>query len=114
VLDVQLPGIDGMSLLSIIRESTDTRLPRVPAVFLTNSDEPALRARSAQLGATEYLLKHDTPPRLLATVLDRVVADADSGPHVEVVQTSELSWCIRARLQLHEDAPVAPLATQSK
>ena len=65
VLDHRLPGIDGLSLLTILRQ----RGALLPAIIITTAPPRSLRARIAQLGAAlvEKPLLGDT---LTTAILD--------------------------------------------
>lgn len=63
LLDVQLPRIDGLTALSLLRSSPSTRA--LPVVMLTNSNDVAPRRRAHSLGKTEWVVKSETrPPEL--------------------------------------------------
>ena len=64
VLDVGLPGIDGVFYCERLRESLRTR--RLPIIAISGSEEAGRRARLA--GANALLLKPLEPLHLLATV----------------------------------------------
>jgi len=53
LLDVMLPQIDGISLCEQRRAEGDT----TPVVMLTGRDEPALRRRALDAGASDLILK---------------------------------------------------------
>ena len=55
LLDVKLPGIDGLEVLRRIRADPD--LQRLPVVMLTSSREEQDLVSSYQLGANAYVLK---------------------------------------------------------
>ena len=61
VLDQQMPGMDGLTLLAEIRKES-----RVPVVMLTASDRADLAVRALKLGAYDYLTKPLDPERLTA------------------------------------------------
>lgn len=63
VLDVMMPGEDGLSLCRYIRESTD-----VPVIMLTAMAEETDRIVGLELGADDYLSKPFNPRELLARV----------------------------------------------
>ncbi len=67
-LDLRLPRMDGLELLRALRASEATR--SLPVVILTAYDEPELRARGAELGALDYLIKSQHTP---GDVADRVL-----------------------------------------
>lgn len=64
VLDVMLPDGDGFSLLSRIREKSDT-----PVLFLTARGEDEDRFRGWDLGADDYMVKPFLPKELTARIL---------------------------------------------
>jgi CheY-like chemotaxis protein len=55
VLDLNLPKVDGFTLLRHLRAST--RFARSLVIVLTSSDSPADRTESQRLGATRFLRK---------------------------------------------------------
>ena len=64
VLDIGLPGIDGVFYCERLRESLRTR--RLPIIAISGSEEAGRRARLA--GANAVLIKPLEPLHLLATV----------------------------------------------
>ncbi len=72
VLDVMLPGIDGLSLCRWIRSRSD-----VPVILLTARGEESDRIVGLELGADDYVTKPFSPRELAArvrTVLRRTAA----------------------------------------
>ncbi|MGZ4386450.1 MAG: response regulator transcription factor [Gaiellaceae bacterium] len=63
VLDVMLPGIDGLSLCRWIRGSSD-----LPVILLTARGEEADRIVGLELGADDYVTKPFSPRELAARV----------------------------------------------
>jgi CheY-like chemotaxis protein len=55
LLDLNLPGLDGLEVLRRIR--ADERLRRVPVVILTSSDEDSDKVAGYALGANSYVRK---------------------------------------------------------
>ena len=52
ILDIMLPGLDGISLLKSLRPSNNT-----PVIMLTAKDAVASRLEGFQAGADDYLVK---------------------------------------------------------
>ena len=52
VLDVKMPRMEGMELLSKLRETTN-----VPAIFLTSKDDEVDQVLGLRLGADDYITK---------------------------------------------------------
>jgi two-component system copper resistance phosphate regulon response regulator CusR len=64
ILDVMLPGRDGWSILSTLRQSGN----RMPVLFLTARDAVQDRVKGLELGADDYLIKPFAFSELLARV----------------------------------------------
>jgi two-component system phosphate regulon response regulator OmpR len=74
VLDVMMPGEDGLSLLKGIRQTIDT-----PVIFLTARGLPSDRIEGLKLGADDYLPKPFEPEELvlrISAILKRAKPDA--------------------------------------
>jgi DNA-binding response OmpR family regulator len=63
LLDLRLPGEDGMQLARTVRESS-----KMPIVILTGRDEEADRVMGLELGADDYVTKPFSPRELLARI----------------------------------------------
>ncbi len=77
VLDVMLPGIDGLEVCRAIRRRSDT-----PVIMLTARGEEADRIVGLDLGADDYVTKPFSPRELVArvrSVLRRAPARAAAG-----------------------------------
>ncbi|MFM2340699.1 MAG: hypothetical protein RLZZ592_352 [Pseudomonadota bacterium] len=77
VLDLRLPGEDGLMLARALRERAD-----VPIVLLTGRSEEADRVMGLELGADDYVTKPFSPRELLArlrAVMRRYQAPAAGG-----------------------------------
>ena len=55
LLDISMPGIDGLETLRRLRETPASSA--VPVVMLTAMNDDATRRRASDLGANDYLLK---------------------------------------------------------
>jgi len=64
VLDVMLPGIDGLEVLRHLRGAGDT----VPVILLTARDEDVDKIVGLELGADDYLVKPFNPRELSARI----------------------------------------------
>ena len=75
VLDLGLPGLDGLDVTRTLRKSSD-----VPIIMLTARAEEADRIVGLELGADDYLVKPFSPKELVArvrAVLRRVDASVE-------------------------------------
>jgi phosphate regulon transcriptional regulator PhoB len=66
VLDLMLPGIQGMELCRILR--SDTRTKKIPIIMLTAKGEEVDRILGLEMGADDYLTKPFSPRELVARV----------------------------------------------
>ena len=66
VLDVMLPGLDGMQVCQALRAEATTS--RLPILMLTARGEEADRVRGLELGADDYVTKPFSPKELVARV----------------------------------------------
>ncbi len=77
VLDLMLPGMDGLELCRTLRQESD-----VPVIMLTARVEEADRLIGLELGADDYITKPFSPRELVArtrTVLRRTAASSSGG-----------------------------------
>jgi two-component system, cell cycle response regulator len=66
LLDIQLPGMDGLDVLRRIRH--DAANARLPVILVSGLDSEADVVRGFELGANDYLTKPFTPGELVARV----------------------------------------------
>jgi len=81
VLDLQLPGLDGLSVCSEIRRHPATRT--LPVVVITARGDEADRIVGLEIGADDYLVKPFSPRELVARVralFRRVERSAEGDP----------------------------------
>ncbi|MGV8841968.1 MAG: two-component system response regulator OmpR [Pseudomonas sp.] len=82
VLDLMLPGEDGLSACKRLRESNN----QMPIIMLTAKGDEASRIQGLELGADDYLAKPFNPRELLArikAVLRRQVSSVPGAPGSE-------------------------------
>ena len=63
VLDLMLPGLDGLEVCRKIRKDND-----VPILMLTAKDEEADRLVGLEIGADDYVIKPCSPKEVVARV----------------------------------------------
>jgi len=84
ILDVQLPGLDGLALCAEARRDKRTRA--VPIVMLTARGDEADRVVGLEMGADDYVVKPFSPKELVARVralfrrLERRDDEGEEGP----------------------------------
>lgn len=75
LLDLDLPGRDGIATLAALREIDALR--EVPAVFLTATADPSMRAKLVAAGACEVLSKPFRPRELVQAIARALGSEAD-------------------------------------
>ncbi len=66
LLDINMPGVDGLEILAYLRR--EPRLISVPVVIVTSDDQPETRARVMKSGANAMIIK----PATLETLEDNL------------------------------------------
>lgn len=69
LLDIMLPGIDGIHLLKLIKENE--RVKKQPIILLTNLGSENIISECFSLGADGYLIKSEITP-------DKIVSEVNS------------------------------------
>ena len=92
ILDLMLPGIDGLSVIRWIR-STGWR----PVIMLTALGEETDRIVGLELGADDYVTKPFSPRELVARVKTVLRRSGPSAPPVERLETGDLVLDAAAR-----------------
>ena len=85
VLDVGLPGLDGISVCRALREAGDW----VPVLFVTARDDEVDRVLGLELGADDYLTKPFSPRELVARV-KAILRRADGRPTARPIELGAL------------------------
>lgn len=80
LLDIRLPGFDGLELLRLLRE--DGRTAGLPVIVLSNYGDEEMVERGARLGALAHLIKAQTTPASLAQTIRALLSE----PTVETIQ----------------------------
>lgn len=75
VLDVMIPGLDGIELCRRMRDAGDA----TPVVMLTARDDDDLRARGLDAGASAYLTKPFRYAELMALIGELATPPSESG-----------------------------------
>jgi DNA-binding response OmpR family regulator len=92
VLDVMLPGADGLELCRWIRARSD-----VPVIMLTARDEEADRIVGLELGADDYVTKPFSPRELATRVRTVLRRTEPSIPRAESLTFDDLEISARTR-----------------
>jgi two-component system response regulator ResD len=103
VLDLMLPGIDGLEVMRRLRELDRDHMA---IVLLTAKGEETDRVTGLRLGADDYVVKPFSPAELVARV-DAILRRVDTTPeHQPPISFDQLTIDPSARRVLIEDAEV--------
>jgi two-component system response regulator MtrA len=80
LLDVMLPGLDGIQVCSIIRETSG-----VPIIMLTAKGDTTDVVRGLESGADDYIVKPFNPKELVARIRTRLRPSAEISQKIIVV-----------------------------
>jgi CheY-like chemotaxis protein len=75
LLDLHLPGMDGLDLLARVRAQAETR--GTPVVVITEDEDPELMTAAEELGTSGYIIKALTLPKRLAEVVSTALTQPD-------------------------------------
>jgi EAL domain-containing protein (putative c-di-GMP-specific phosphodiesterase class I)/PleD family two-component response regulator len=70
LMDLHMPGVDGMRLTTLIRQQPGFQL--LPIVFLTGDPDPERQYEVLEIGADDFLSKPVRPRHLIAAVSNRI------------------------------------------
>lgn len=76
VTDYQMPGMDGIELIRVLRAAGD----QTPVIVITAHEQPGLRERALAAGAVEFMPKPFDADVLLGTI-ERALARKRHGPN---------------------------------
>lgn len=86
ILDVMMPGLDGIATLKRLRAASHG----LPVIMLSARGEPVDRVIGLELGADDYLAKPCLPRELLARVRARLRAPTTAAPVAEAIAVGPL------------------------
>jgi DNA-binding response OmpR family regulator len=105
ILDVGLPGLDGIAVCTALRERGDW----TPVLFVTARDDEVDRVLGLEIGADDYVTKPFSPRELVARV--KAVLRRGSGPRERpLLQVGRVGLDVAAR-EVTLDGSAVPLTT---
>jgi len=72
LLDLLLPGKNGLYFLEKLRQMPDKEISQIPVVILSNYDDPETKKKAFKLGIESHLLKTDFTPKELVAEIKRI------------------------------------------
>jgi len=112
ILDLMLPGIQGMELCRIVRN--DPKTARLPIIMLTAKGEEVDRVLGLEMGADDYMSKPFSPRELIARV-KAVLRRSGEKPFTEkILKVGELEIDRERYTVSLKDKPIKLSATEFK
>ena len=110
VLDLMLPGIDGLDVTRILRQDTLTR--QIPIIMLTARVEEADRLIGLELGADDYITKPFSPRELGARTRAVLHRNEKITKAKSVLRNGDLTIDLQRRSVRHLETPIDLTATE--
>jgi DNA-binding response OmpR family regulator len=107
VLDLGLPGIDGLDVTRAIRRDGET-----PIIMLTARDDETDRVIGLELGADDYVTKPFSPRELVARVRAVLRRHARRARHADVLRVGDLTLDVPRMRASRAGAPVDLTSTE--
>ena len=106
LLDLMLPGVDGIELMKDILDESD-----VPVIFVSAYGQDRLIARAFEMGADDYVVKPFSPTELVARIQAAIRRRITSEPPTPYV-TGDLTIDYAERLVKVAGSPISMTAIQ--
>lgn len=92
VLDIQLPGLDGISLCRAVRAFSD-----LPIIMLTSRVQEIDRLLGLEVGADDYVCKPFSPKELVARVRAILRRAGQASGDAPLIEVDDVACCIRVK-----------------
>ena len=112
ILDLMLPGIQGMELCRILRN--DSKTARLPIIMLTAKGEEVDRILGLEMGADDYMTKPFSPRELIARVRAVLRRSAEKPVHEKILKTGDIEIDTERYTVSIKGKPVKLSATEFK
>lgn len=112
ILDLMLPGIQGMELCRILRN--DSKTARLPIIMLTAKGEEVDRILGLEMGADDYMTKPFSPRELIARVKAVLRRSIEKPVHEKILKTGDIGIDTERYTVSIKGKPVKLSATEFK
>ena len=110
VLDLMMPGMDGLEVCRRMRGDERTR--RIPVIVLTAKAAEADRIVGLEMGADDYVTKPFSPRELVARVKAVLRRTAEQQEPAQMIRSGELAIDARGHEVTYAGQPIALTATE--
>ncbi len=96
--DLDMPKLNGYELLARIRGSADARLRELPVVVISGAEDPTVKQRAREAGATDFISKSADAPAVLSRIdnLLRMVSASRAATHDPITGTLTPHYLVTA------------------
>ena len=108
IIDIMMPGKDGLQLTKEIREKID-----LPIILLTAKGEPEDRVRGLELGAEDYLPKPFEPKELLLRIKNVIKRIKKNKNIITTVKIGKANINIK-KMEIHKDKKILKINASEK
>jgi len=112
ILDLMLPGIQGMELCRILRN--DSKTAGLPIIMLTAKGEEVDRILGLEMGADDYMTKPFSPRELIARVKAVLRRSTEKPVHEKILKTGDIEIDTERYTVSIKGKPVKLSATEFK
>ncbi len=112
ILDLMLPGIQGMELCRILRNDPKTK--HLPIIMLTAKGEDVDKILGLEMGADDYIAKPFSPRELVARVKAVLRRSGEKTVEESVIRIADLAINRETFAALKKDMPLNLSATEFK
>jgi CheY-like chemotaxis protein len=106
ILDVMMPGMDGLEVLRRLREADQTK--QTPVIMMTAVTDPVTRHHAMTLGANDYWIKATIEVQELDKRIKQHAGDASTDGPVHRIINRVAAWVDKQFAQyVHADACLA-------
>lgn len=108
IIDIMMPGKDGLQLTKEIRENID-----LPIILLTAKGEAEDRVRGLELGAEDYLPKPFEPKELLLRIKNVIKRIKKDNPIINVIKIGKANINIK-KMEIQKDRKIIKINASEK
>ena len=112
ITDVEMPKLDGYSLICRIRASEEQRLRELPVIVITGAQDDQTRERAFACGATDFVIKPIDGVQLLARARAHARLDQTTRKLNETTKSLEEQAAVDPLTELHSRKYFLPRAMQ--
>lgn len=96
--DLDMPKLNGYELLARIRGSGEARIRELPVVVISGAEDPAVKQRAREAGATDFISKSADAPEVLSRIdnLLRMVSASRTATHDPLTGTLTPHYLVTA------------------